>query len=72
MRRLATEAEAAAIADFIDYVGEHRGDDCVVLYRDDDGGTTWYQVVDAHGHGDGSGEWTPIEDDTFAWDDVTA
>lgn len=34
---------------------------CTVLYRDDhDSGQSSYQVVDAEGCGDGSGEWYPV------------
>jgi hypothetical protein len=35
---------------------------CTVLYRDHyDTGCSEYQVVDAFGHGDGTGEWHPVE-----------
>jgi hypothetical protein len=58
--------EADAIRAFIDYTGRP-ADGCKVRYRqsEDRPGRVEYEVVDAAGHGDGSGEWTllPIPED---------
>lgn len=60
-RRLTAEARQDAIAAFAEHTG-YDADGCQVLYRDDlDTGRSYYQVVDAQGRGDGSGEWTEIE-----------
>ena len=71
LRRLTESAERDAIAAFADYMladptpASSIGfmDGCEVLYRDDyDTDESSYQVVDAQGHGDGSGMWTPVGD----------
>ena len=67
-RRLTADQHRDAIADFVDDrypagtapSGFLAG--CTVLYRDDEAtGRSFYQVVDAQGHGDGSGTWTLVE-----------
>lgn len=61
MKRLSKTDEQGVISDFADYLGLANADGCKVIYKDDqDTGESWYQVVDAKGHGDGSGEWLPV------------
>ncbi len=58
--RLTANQEADAVIDHCDYT-DHETGGCRVIYRDDlDTGRSYYQVVDALGHGDGSGEWTEV------------
>lgn len=60
--KLTADERAQAIADFVDYrypngdAPEGFLEGCTVLYGEDG-----YQVVDADGHGDGSGAWTPVK-----------
>jgi hypothetical protein len=71
VRRLSECDREQAVNDFTwDRLGWDTADDdfdsfavgCQVLYRDDfDTGESWYQVVDADGHGDGTGEWHRVE-----------
>lgn len=63
-KRLTAEQEQQAIADFCDYrypdgAPDGFADGCRVCYRDAEDGSR-YEVVDAQGHGDGSGEWTEV------------
>jgi hypothetical protein len=67
MQRLTAAAANDAMWSFVDHkypAGDFPEDfpgSLTVLYRDDyDTGRSHYQVVDGRGHGDGSGEWTPV------------
>jgi hypothetical protein len=71
VRRLTPADREQAVNDFTWYrLGYDAADDdfdefaagCEVLYWDDfDTGESKYQVVDADGHGDGTGEWHLVE-----------
>jgi hypothetical protein len=71
VRRLSEGDREQAINDFTwGRLGYDAADDdfdafaagCEVLYWDDfDTGESKYQVVDANGHGDGTGEWHRVE-----------
>lgn len=69
VRRLTAAEHEQVINDFARFMlGDDVADDdfdayasgCVVAYRDDESGESWYEVTDARGHGDGSGEWTAV------------
>jgi hypothetical protein len=69
--RLTREEEQAAVADFVDYRhpdGAPEGflEGCEVSYYQDDDGRWRYQVTDATGHGDGTGEWHPVGEAGYA------
>lgn len=71
VRRLSAGEAEEAVNDFVwARLGTDVGDEefdafatgCRVLYRDDyDSGRSWFRVVDAQGHGDGSGTWAEVE-----------
>lgn len=68
MKRLTQTAAQEAIQAFADYrypngcpAGWAEG--VQVVYRDDSGESS-YQVTDADGRGDGTGEWHPVEEPT--------
>jgi hypothetical protein len=70
VRRLSPGDAEQAVSDFVwDRLGYEASDDdfddlvagCQVVYRDDyDTGESWFQVCDARGHGDGTGQWYPV------------
>jgi hypothetical protein len=70
VQRLSPGDTEQAVNDFVwDRLGYGAADEnfdalainCRVLYRDDhDTGKSCYQVVDAAGRGDGTGEWHPV------------
>jgi len=67
MQRLVKFVEECMIMDFC-YYTEVSPEGCEVVYKDDlDTGESWCQVVDAAGHGDGSGQWQKVLDVSKAY-----